>query len=71
MGYPFMDTIDNNTPENFKTTLQLTKDKLLEDPNGPRIFNINCWNAWTEGSYLEPNTISRMKYLEAVREVFK
>jgi hypothetical protein len=71
VGYPFMNTIGNNTPENFKIALQMTKDKLLSDPNGPRILNINCWNEWTEGSYLEPDTINGMKYLEAVREVFK
>jgi hypothetical protein len=71
VGYPFMNIIGNNTPENFKTALQITKDKLLSDPTGPRILNINCWNEWTEGSYLEPDTISGMKYLEAVKEVFK
>jgi len=71
VGYPFMNTIGNNTPENFKTALQLTKEKLSADPNGPRILNINCWNEWTEGSYLEPDTIHGMKYLEAVREVFR
>jgi hypothetical protein len=71
VGYPFMNTIGNNTPENFKTALQLTKDKLLSDPTGPRILNINCWNEWTEGSYLEPDTINGMKYLKAVKEVFK
>jgi hypothetical protein len=49
----------------------MTKDKILSDPTGPRILNINCWNEWTEGSYLEPDTISGMKYLEAVREIFK
>jgi hypothetical protein len=71
VGYPFTNTIGENTPENFKQALQLTKDKLLADQNGPRILNINCWNEWTEGSYLEPDTIHGMKYLEAVREVFK
>jgi len=71
VGYPFMNTISNNTPENFKKALQLTKEKLLADPNGPRILNINCWNEWTEGSYLEPDTVNGMKYLEAVKEVFK
>jgi hypothetical protein len=70
VGYPFMNTINNNTPENFRTALQMTKDKLLSDPNGPRIMNINCWNEWTEGSYLEPDTINGMKYLEAVKSVF-
>ena len=71
VGYPFMNIIGNNTPKNFKTALQMTKEKLLSDPAVPRILNINCWNEWTEGSYLEPDTIHGMKYLEAVREVFK
>lgn len=70
VGYPFMNTIGNNTPENFKTALQKTKEKLLADPNGPRIMNINCWNEWTEGSYLEPDTINGMRYLQAVKEIF-
>ena len=69
-GYPFTNTIGNNTPENFKTALQLTKDRLLSDSYGPRILNINCWNEWTEGSYLEPDTFYGMQYLDAVKEVF-
>jgi hypothetical protein len=68
-GYPFTNTISNNTPENFKAALQMTKDKLLADPDGPRILNINCWNEWTEGSYLEPDTVHGMAYLEVVKEV--
>lgn len=71
VGYPFMNIIGNNTPENFKTALQMTKEKLLADTNGPRLLTINCWNEWTEGSYLEPDTIHGMKYLEAVKEVFE
>lgn len=69
-AYPFTYTIGNNTPENFRKALQMTKDKLLADPSGPRILNINCWNEWTEGSYLEPDVKSGMKYLEAVKTVF-
>jgi len=69
-GYPFTNTIGNNTPENFRTALEMTKQRLLAKSGGPRILNINCWNEWTEGSYLEPDTVNRMKYLEAVREVF-
>ena len=70
-GYPFTYTLGNNTPANFKTALQQTKDRLLSDPNGPRILNINCWNEWTEGSYLEPDTKTGMAYLNAVKDVFK
>ena len=70
-GYPFTNTIGNNTPENFRTALQKTKDKLLSDPTGPRIMNINCWNEWTEGSYLEPDVKNKFGYLEAVKSVVK
>lgn len=69
-GYPFTNTIGGNTPERFKEALKLAKERLLADPNGPRIMNINCWNEWTEGSYLEPDTRHGMKYLEAVKSVF-
>jgi hypothetical protein len=69
-GYPFTNTIKDNTPEQFRTALALAKRRLLSQKNGPRILNINCWNEWTEGSYLEPDTVNGMKYLEAVREVF-
>lgn len=69
-GYPYTNTISNNTPANFKIALQMTKDKLLTDPDGPRIMNINCWNEWTEGSYLEPDMKNGMLYLEAVKDVF-
>ena len=69
-GYPFTNTMGNNTPENFRAALEITKQRLLARKTGPRIFNINCWNEWTEGSYLEPDTVHGLKYLEAIRAVF-
>ena len=69
-GYPYTGIIRDNTPENFKIALQMVKDHLLADAGSPRIVNINCWNEWTEGSYLEPDCLSGMHYLEAVKEVF-
>jgi hypothetical protein len=48
----------------------LASDSSAAKPGGPRILNINCWNEWTEGSYLEPDQRNSMKYLEVVREVF-
>ncbi|HRY51836.1 MAG TPA: glycoside hydrolase family 99-like domain-containing protein, partial [Candidatus Paceibacterota bacterium] len=69
-GYPFTSVIVGNTPEKSESALRLTQERLLADPKGPRILNINCWNEWTEGSYLEPDTVHGTKYLEAVRAVF-
>ena len=67
---PFTNTIGGNTPERFRAALERTRDRLLGDPNGARVITINCWNEWTEGSYLEPDTVNGFKYLEAVRDVF-
>jgi hypothetical protein len=69
-GYPFTNTISGNTPERFKEALALARKRLEAAPVAERILNINCWNEWTEGSYLEPDRISGMKYLQAVRDVF-
>ena len=69
-GYPFMPTMSGNTPEAFKEALIRVKERLDQRPKEERIFNINCWNEWTEGSYLEPDTVNKMAYLEAIKEVF-
>ena len=69
-GYPFTNTIGGNTPERFRAALEITRKRLLAREKGPRIFNINCWNEWTEGSYLEPDTVHGLQYLEAIRDVF-
>jgi hypothetical protein len=69
-GYPFMATVGGNTPAAFKQALQSVKKFLDERPAQPPIFNINAWNEWTEGSYLEPDTVNRLAYLEAIHGVF-
>jgi hypothetical protein len=68
-GYPFTNIIKENTPENFRTALELAKQRLLADPGSLRILNLNCWNEWTEGSYLEPDTVHGYAYLDAVKAV--
>ncbi|MDQ1318246.1 MAG: hypothetical protein QG588_1904 [Candidatus Poribacteria bacterium] len=68
VGYPFTNLMGNNTPNAFKKALEMTKARLdLRKTN--KIFNINCWNEWTEGSYLEPDTVNGMAYLKAVKKV--
>jgi len=69
-GYPFTNTIGGNTPERFGAAVGETVRRLKEH-GGPQVFNINCWNEWTEGSYLEPDQRHGMAYLEALREALK
>jgi len=69
-GYPYMTTISGNTPEAFKTALTRVKAFLDQRKDDPKILTINAWNEWTEGSYLEPDTVNKMAYLEAIRDVF-
>jgi hypothetical protein len=69
-GYPFSNTITNNSPENFRVALERARQRLLAETNGLRILNLNCWNEWTEGSYLEPDTVHGLAYLDAVKKVF-
>jgi hypothetical protein len=69
-GYPAMPVFKNSTPANFKAALLRAK-ALVDEARFPvKHLSINAWNEWTEGSYLEPDTISGYEYLEAVRDVF-
>lgn len=68
-GYPFMTTLSGNTPQAFHQALVEVK-QFLDQQDKARIFTINAWNEWTEGSYLEPDTVEGMAYLEAIRTVF-
>lgn len=69
-GYPFMNTMAGNTPARFQEALRQARERLMKKPAGQRILTLNAWNEWTEGSYLEPDTVNGMGYLEAIRAVF-
>ncbi|RKN86328.1 glycoside hydrolase family 99-like domain-containing protein [Paenibacillus ginsengarvi] len=72
LGYPYMPVLGDNTPGQFEQALREAKEFLEENGgSGTSICTINAWNEWTEGSYLEPDTVNGMAYLEAVRNVFR
>jgi hypothetical protein len=69
-GYPYTPVIEGNSPEAFKRALLEAREFLERYPSSKGVLTLNSWNEWTEGSYLEPDTINRMAYLEAIKEVF-
>ena len=69
-GYPFTPILADNTPAHFQQALALAKTRLAQRTNQPKILTINAWNEWTEGSYLEPDTVHGLGYLAAIRDTF-
>lgn len=69
-GYPFMASMSDNTPAAFGEALEKVKAFLQSHPQCNNTITINCWNEWTEGSYLEPDTRNGMAYLDQIKRVF-
>lgn len=70
IGYPYYPVYEGNTPEEFEKALWDVKAYLDEESYETKICTINAWNEWTEGSYLEPDIVNGMGYLEAIKKVF-
>lgn len=69
-GYPFCAGLAGNTPERFGEAMRHAiahLDRFAASP-ADRVITVNAWNEWTEGSYLEPDTVHGMAYLEAIRD---
>lgn len=69
-GYPFLPTLVGNTPEEFEKSLAEMKKFLDNNGNKQKIFSINSWNEWPEGSYLEPDTTNNYGFLDGIKKVF-
>ncbi len=61
------DLVTGSTPELFGQYLRRAMDFVDARDLSPRLITVNSWNEWSEGSYLEPDIVYGMKYLEAVR----
>lgn len=61
--------VTGNTPNRFAEYLWRARSHLDRNPMKPKLITLNSWNEWPEGSYLEPDTLYGMDYLEAVKDV--
>ena len=64
---PKQDIITDVSPEAFGVYLRRAMAFVEDRRLSPRLITVNSWNEWSEGSYLEPDTVFGMRYLEAVR----
>ena len=65
-----MGMVLNNTPDKWGEFLRQTRSWLDRHPESRGIVTLNSWNEWVEGSYIEPDTVNGLKYLEAIKSVF-
>ena len=54
----------------FEHAMRTVAERLMKLPQRHKVMNINSWNEWTEGSYLEPDTRYGLGYLEGVKRVY-
>ena len=67
-AYPFLAVMDTD-PALFRKLFLDLKELLKDLPESRQIIFFNAWNEWTEGCYLEPDTVVGYKLLEIIREV--
>lgn len=61
------DLVMDGAPELFANFLRRAMEFVDAGDLAPRLITVNSWNEWSEGSYLEPDTMHGSRYLEAVR----
>ncbi|QNL50452.1 glycoside hydrolase family 99-like domain-containing protein [Olivibacter sp. SDN3] len=64
------DYISNPAPEKFSKYVEQAKHYIDTHPDQPKLITINAWNEWSEGSYLEPDTLHKTGYLEVLKKAF-
>jgi hypothetical protein len=65
------DLVTGTSPELFGDYVRRALAFVDRHNLHPRLVTVNAWNEWSEGSYLEPDTIHGLRYLEAIRDALR
>lgn len=65
------DLVVESSPARFGAALRQAMAFVEAHDLKPRLITLNAWNEWSECSYLEPDVVHGMGYLEAVREALQ
>lgn len=68
--YPNTPVLWDNSPQRFRAALEQARQRAAQLPAGQRVVTIYAWNEWTEGGFLEPDTVNKTASLEAIASVF-
>ncbi len=63
--------VTESSPESFGRYIARAAEFAGERKLSPRLITVNSWNEWSESSYLEPDEVFGMNYLEALRDAIR
>ena len=69
-GYTWTAVLEDDV-DIFTEALARAKEFVSRPECSQKIITINAWNAWTEGSYLLPDTEHGTAFTDAIRRVFR
>ena len=65
-----MPVLQNATPDKVEQAFREAKAYVDSHDLPVPLITVNSWNEWTETNYLQPDTLYRYGYLEALKKVF-
>ena len=69
--YPWGSVVVGRNRKDYERALRETKRLAERADYRGHFITFNSWNEWTEGNYLEPDTVYGYEFLECIRKIFK